>query len=367
MDNIYIFVFGGTGTIGDGIFKIADNNKKIKIVGISFFSNTKKALYLEKKYKLKYLYNAKENNIKNLEEIINDNRIDIFFNAVYGFSGLFYTLKLIKKNKIIALANKESILYGNKLIKRNLRLYKKSRIIPVDSEHSAIMQCIHKRKKYLENIIITASGSKFYKFNLKELKSIKYEEVFKHPIWKMGKEITVNSATLMNKAHELIEAKFLFNLKKNQIKACIHPTSIVHALVEFVDNSILALFSVPDMQLAIQTAIFYPKIEKCPIQKIDFNSYMSLEFYPIDQNRFDAIKMAYEAMGSEILTIILCSINEYYVNEFINKEIYFYQIVPKIRKIFNYFKNNKIKWKITKYIDILKLYNYIKNECRNFK
>ena len=259
-----------------------------------------------------------------LEQIVVSEKIDIVLTAVVGYSGLLPTINAIKNGKKIALANKETLVVAGELITR-LCLEYGAEIIPVDSEHSAIFQClVGEEKNPIEKIILTASGGPFRGRRREELIRITKEEALKHPNWSMGAKITIDSATLMNKGLEVIEAKWLFNLTKGQIDVVVHPQSIVHSAIRFKDGSVKAQLGLPDMKLPIQYALGFPNRIKNDFKRFNFLDYPSLAFEKPDVETFQNLAHAYKAMergGNS--SCILNAANEIAVEAFLKDKIGF--------------------------------------------
>jgi 1-deoxy-D-xylulose-5-phosphate reductoisomerase len=237
--------------------------------------------------------------------------VDIVLSAIVGSAGLTSTWAALESGKTVALANKESLVMGGTLL-TNLVKKGKGRLLPVDSEHSAIMQALRSWKMTADSpdtnfdeitasvrqIVLTASGGPFRTWSSDQIKNITVEDALAHPTWKMGKKITIDSATMMNKALEMIEASWLFNLPGNKISAMIHPQSLIHSMVEFVDGSIIAQMSPPDMRLPIQLALNYPYRCPGPASKLNWEQMQTLEFYPPDLDRFPAIRLGMKVIES---------------------------------------------------------------------
>ncbi len=230
-----------------------------------------------------------------LAELVKSDTIDIVLSAMVGYSGLIPAISAIEAGKAIALANKEAMVIAGDLITR-LAKSKNALIIPVDSEHSAIFQCIVGEKNAIEKIFLTASGGPFLGKNLEFLKKVSVKDALNHPNWDMGAKITIDSATLMNKGLEAIEAKWLFGLKPSQIEIVVHPQSIVHSLVQFEDGSVKAQLGLPDMKLPILYAFSYPERLKTQFPRFSFTDYPSLTFESPDTERFRNLQLAFEAM-----------------------------------------------------------------------
>jgi 1-deoxy-D-xylulose-5-phosphate reductoisomerase len=266
-------------------------------------------------------------------QVVQMESINMVLAAIVGFAGLRSTLAAIEAGKQVALANKETLVVAGALVTEAAKA-KGVNIYPVDSEHSAIFQClVGEFHNKIEKIILTASGGPFRGKERKFLETVKKETALKHPNWSMGSKITIDSATLMNKGLEIIEAGWLFALKPEQIKVVIHPQSIIHSLVQFEDGSIKAQMGLPDMKLPIQYALFYPTRVYSSFKRFDFASYPSLTFEKPDFAAFPSIQLAYEAMrkGGN-MPCILNAANEVAVNAFLQDEIGFAEIPEVVEK-----------------------------------
>jgi 1-deoxy-D-xylulose-5-phosphate reductoisomerase len=262
-----------------------------------------------------------------LDDVVEIDSIDIVLAALVGFAGLSSTINAINAGKQIALANKETLVVAGEYISR-LAWNKGVNIYPVDSEHSAIFQCmVGEFHNAIERIILTASGGPFRGKTREELKDVDKAEALKHPNWNMGDKITIDSATLMNKGLEIIEAKWLFNLHYNQIEVVIHPQSIIHSLVEFEDGSIKAQMGIPDMRIPIQFALSYPNRLKSDFPRFSFADYPVLNFERPDMETFRSLDFAYDALrrGGNV-PCILNAANEIAVDAFLKDRINFLQI-----------------------------------------
>jgi 1-deoxy-D-xylulose-5-phosphate reductoisomerase len=227
-----------------------------------------------------------------LEDMASRPELDIVVNAVVGFAGLRSTLAAAGAGKRVALANKESMVAGGELVNAIAR-ESGAEIIPVDSEHSAIFQCLKAGNSAdVRRLILTSSGGPFRDYPQNKFSEITVEQALNHPTWKMGRKITIDSATLMNKGLELIEAAFLFNFPQEKIDVVIHPQSVVHSMVEFIDGSVIAQLSKPDMRLAIQYALFRPERRSMDDANLDFTNRFSLDFSPPDNDRFPSINLS---------------------------------------------------------------------------
>jgi len=273
---------------------------------------------------------------KDIEEVVSLPSIDIVLTAMVGFSGLLPTINAIKNNKVIALANKETLVVAGEIIKDLAQKYNAS-IRPVDSEHSAIFQClVGEVSNPIEKIYLTASGGPFRNLPKEEFKNITLEQALKHPNWAMGNKITIDSATMMNKGLEAIEAKWLFDIEPNQIDILVHPQSIVHSMVQFQDGSIKAQMGLPDMKLPIQFAFTYPNRATSSFPRMNFMDYPSLDFQKPDFEKFKALQLAFNAMevGGN-MPCIMNAANEVAVEAFLNQQIKFMDIPELVNKAMN--------------------------------
>ncbi len=262
-----------------------------------------------------------------LSHVVQMESVDTVLTALVGYSGLLPTIKAIESGKDIALANKETLVVAGELVTKLAKQHK-SNILPVDSEHSAIFQCIvGEYANPVEKLILTASGGPFRGKKRKELTQIKKEQALKHPNWEMGAKITIDSATLMNKGLEVIEAKWLFGTSLDQIEVVVHPQSIIHSMVQFEDGSIKAQLGLPDMRLPIQYALTFPERFKADYPRFDFAQYPQLTFEKPDTETFRNLQLAYDAIGKGgNQPCILNAANEIAVSEFLKDKIGFLEI-----------------------------------------
>lgn len=264
---------------------------------------------------------------KAIEQVAADSSADMVLTAIVGYSGLRPTIAAIKSGKKIALANKETLVVGGALI-RSLLQESGSTLIPVDSEHSAIFQCLAGEKtNSVEKITLTASGGPFFNMPLEMLKKATPKDALKHPNWSMGDKITIDSATMMNKGLEVIEARWLFNLQPDQIKVIIHPQSIIHSFVHFSDGSVKAQLGIPDMRMPILYALSYPERFRSDLPRLEFSKYNSFTFHEPDPEKFRSLSLAYQALekGGN-MPCILNAANEEAVSAFLAGKIGFMQI-----------------------------------------
>jgi len=267
-------------------------------------------------------------------------KADIVVTAVSGAIGLLPTVQAIKHGKTIALANKETLVAAGELIMDLARQYE-VKILPLDSEHNAIFQCLHgEAHESIAKIILTASGGPFRTWTVEQLQQVTPAEALKHPKWKMGPKITIDSATLMNKGLEVIEAKWLFNLDYSQIEVVIHPQSVIHSMVEFCDGSILAQLGVPDMRVPIHYALTYPKRLRNELPRLKLLELSNLTFEAPDLEKFPCLELAFSiGRTGGTLPAVMNAANEIAVHEFINNNIRFTDIPIVIEKVINAHQN----------------------------
>ncbi len=275
---------------------------------------------------------------ESIDEVVQMDCVDIVLMALVGFAGLSPTIKAIEKGKLIALANKETLVVGGECVMR-LAKQNNTAILPVDSEHSAIFQClIGEINNEVNKIYLTASGGPFRTFNAEELSKVSVAQALNHPNWAMGKKVTIDSATLMNKGFEMIEARWLFDIKPSKIEAVIHPQSIIHSMVEFEDGSIKAQLGVADMRLPIQYALNFPERLPNTSEKLDIFKHSTLTFEKPNTELFPCLSLAYHAIeqGGN-LPAIMNAANEVAVEAFLKEKIQFIQIPNIIEEAFNTF------------------------------
>ena len=264
-------------------------------------------------------------------EIVEAKPIDVVLASMVGYAGLRPTMNAIRAGKAIALANKETLVVAGELINALAQQYK-TPILPVDSEHSAIFQCLEPNNA-LEKVILTASGGPFRKFTLEQLQHVTKEQALKHPNWDMGAKITIDSATMMNKGFEVIEAKWLFGVRPDQIEVVVHPQSIIHSMVQYEDGAVKAQLGMPDMRLPIQYAFSYPQRIKASFDRLDFFTMKELTFEQPDTNRFRCLALAYEALnkGGNMACIVNAA-NEVVVSAFLKDRISFLRMSEVIEQ-----------------------------------
>lgn len=359
MKNIYLL--GATGSIGIQTLDVIRNNRdKFNLVTISSGRNIQKTREIIKEFNPKYVSVIREEDAKILRDEFNievgfgseglknaaifpsdNNYEDLVVTAVVGSVGLLPTLAAIKLGRNIAIANKETLVTAGHIVTKKAKEYN-VKLLPVDSEHSAIFQCLNgEDNKTINKLIITASGGSFRDKTREDLKNVTVEDALKHPNWSMGAKITIDSASMMNKGLEVIEAHWLFGIEYGKIMTVLHRQSIVHSMVEFKDTSILAHLGTPDMRIPIQYALSYPeRITLKEAKNLKIWEVGRLDFEPMDFNRFPNLKMAYDAgkLGGSMPTVLNAA-NEAAVSLFLNNIISFLDI-EKI--IYNELENHKI-------------------------
>ena len=347
-----IFILGASGSIGENALSVIDSNKEnFELVGISVNRNVEKANKIIKKHNPKYIYindkSAKENILKTedaviceddkeLSDIFNSSDVDIVISAISGFAGIKSTFHAAKSGKKILLANKESIVAGGSLLMETAR-ENNTELIPIDSEHNAIFQCLPESRSTqdVKQIVITASGGPFHGKNIDELNNVGVQEALNHPNWEMGSKISIDSATLVNKCLELIEACYLFDMDESFFELVIHPESIVHSIVTFNDGSSICQMSNPDMRVPIANAMSYDKRLSIPFQPIDFNN-LKLNFESFPNDRAEIVNLAREAVREDSSKgIYFNAANEIAVENFLKKRITFRQIYEVILRTFD--------------------------------
>ena len=354
-----VFVMGSTGSIGVQSLDVISKSNSHKVIGLSCYSNSELLLDQIKEHRPQIVAIDKidsshelfdychHNDIKvyngeNSSSKIPFQNIDLAINAIVGTSGLKPTVELIKNGIDIALSNKESLVLGGHFI---MPLAKKNnvKIIPVDSEHSAIFQCLHgENHSDLKKIILTGSGGPFLEKPLSEFDLIAPAQALKHPNWNMGKKISIDSATMMNKALELVEALWLFDIDIEQIEITIHPQSIIHSMVEFIDGSYKAHLGTPDMKVPIQYALTYPARKTLAIDSLDLSD-LSLAFQSPDYKRYPILGLVHELIklgGNRVAVMSIA--NDYIVQKFLDEKISFNQIFILTKEVVSEFGSDDL-------------------------
>ncbi|HMC12042.1 MAG TPA: 1-deoxy-D-xylulose-5-phosphate reductoisomerase [Pirellulaceae bacterium] len=269
-----------------------------------------------------------------LERVVRLPEVDVVLAAVVGSAGLTGTWAALEAGKTVALANKETLVMAGPQVMR-LAAERGATILPVDSEHSAVFQAIQAgRRSEIKRIVLTASGGPFRSWSANDMERATVADALSHPTWQMGQKITIDSATMMNKALEIIEARWLFDLAPEQIEVVVHPQSIVHSLVEFIDGSVMAQLSPPDMKLPIQYALTWPERRPSPARKLDLTESLRLDFEPPDEDRFPALRLGREvAAAGGTAGAVLNAANEAAVASFLAGEMPFTEIVPACRAV----------------------------------
>jgi 1-deoxy-D-xylulose-5-phosphate reductoisomerase len=348
-----ISILGSTGSIGRSSLEVIEKlSHRFKIVGLTAGRNTQllekqvekfgpKIVSVEKKEEaedLRRKFKGKSIQVtfaqEGAEEVASFSENDIVISAITGIDGLRPTLAAVQEGKKIALANKESMVVAGSLIQDSIRKFG-AQLVPVDSEHSGVFQCLAREEmENVKKVTLTASGGPFFLKSPSEMNNISVEEALNHPRWKMGKKVTIDSATLMNKGLELIEAHWLFGLAPRQLGILIHPQSIVHSLVEMSDGSVLAQLSPTDMKIPIQYALTYPEREDSLLPSLDLSEIKALEFYEVDVEKFPIIKLARLALEEgESFPIALNAANEVVVSAFLEQRIKFMDISDVVTEI----------------------------------
>lgn len=364
-----VSILGSTGSIGtSSLSVIEDHPERFQVVGLAEGHDVELLAEQIQKFRPKLVSVRDEKSVQKLKSILKDYIPEITYgiggasqvaamsealivvSAIVGAAGLLPTIEAIKKGKTIALANKETMVAGGELV-NSLALKYKSTILPVDSEHSAIFQSLvgHRRGDVVR-IILTASGGPFLKKSKEEIEKVTLEDALKHPKWDMGAKITIDSATLMNKGLEVIEARWLFNMPPEQIDVVVHPQSIVHSLVEYKDGCVMAELGMPDMRAPIAYALSYPERVETKVERLNLSEIGNLTFEKPNTDKFPALNLAYHVLREgRTYPIVLNAANEIAVQAFLNKKISF----TSITKIAEQTLNNHEAWSCMNIDDIL--------------
>ena len=346
-----IVILGSTGSIGKATLEVIRSHPgRFTVRALAAHNNVELLAAQYKEFRPEYLGLADTSKIADLQALLKDEpvkivggeeelvgltsilMVDMVVNAIVGSAGLIASLQTINMGRTLAVANKESLVCGGPLFRRIIA-QTSARVLPIDSEHSAIWQALQAGKeKELQKIIITASGGPFRTLPLKQFDSITKAQALAHPTWQMGNKITIDSATLANKGLEVMEAVILFDVPVSKVEVVVHPQSIIHSMVEFVDSSIIAQLSNPDMKLPINYALFWPERMASPYGKIDWAQLKSLTFEPPDYEKFPALKIAFEvAQTGGTAPAVYNAANEVAVASFLDESIAFRHI-PDIIK-----------------------------------
>jgi 1-deoxy-D-xylulose-5-phosphate reductoisomerase len=348
-----VAILGATGSIGRNTLEVIDAARdRLQIIGLTANKSLAELCTLACRHRPRWIVGTdaleasrfdwsglpRETELLRgpdaLQRLVSREEVDVVVAAIVGSAGLRGTWFALEAGKTVALANKETLVMAGPLVMR-LAADRGATILPVDSEHSAVFQALQAgRREQLERIILTASGGPFRKFTTAQMANVTVQDALAHPTWDMGRKITIDSATMMNKALEIIEARWLFDLQPDQITVMIHPQSIVHSMVQFRDGSVIAQLSPPDMKLPIQYALTYPDRWEGPAEKLNLESAWSLDFEPPDLDRFPALQLGYEvARAGGTAGAVLNAANEAAVGLFLDGEVAFTEIVPACRSV----------------------------------
>ena len=339
-----VAVLGSTGSVGEQALDVADR-LSMNVTSISAHRNYKRVEEQARKFGVRSVAMADPNAAKELKtrladteihvysgaegicEMIAEEKRDVVLNSIIGEAGLLPTLAVIESGARLALANKESLVVAGELVMKKAK-EKGVEILPVDSEHCAIHQCLKSgNSKEVKRILLTASGGPFFGFTKEKLRTMGVSDALAHPTWSMGAKITIDSATLMNKGFEVIEAVHLFGVSAEQIRVVVHRESIIHSMVEYIDNSVIAQMSVPDMRHCVQYALSYPERCEATTEELDLFSRGNLTFAKPDTDTFILLGKAFEVITKGgALPAVLNAVNEEIVSAFLNGKIAFYQI-----------------------------------------
>lgn len=350
-----ITILGSTGSIGTQALQVISEYPELfKLKALSAHSSINLLIEQALKHQPEMVFIAEEKlqnalkealahtaiQVLNTEEELYDTfhqeDLSMVLLAIVGFAGLKPALKTMEASKDLAIANKESLVVGGHIL-MDLVKQNKAQLLPVDSEHSAIFQCLQgEQSESVEKIILTASGGPFFDWPAEEMKNITLKQALKHPTWEMGHKITIDSASMMNKGLEVIEAKWLFDLSPQQIDVVAHPQSLVHSMVQFTDGSVKAQMSPPDMRGPIQYAMFYPNRKQAGLTRFNFSEALSLSFKPVDMKKFRNLALAFEALekGGNI-PAILNAANEAAVEAVLQNQLPFYRISEVVENMMN--------------------------------
>ena len=384
-----IIILGSTGSIGQStlsLIRILKNTQKFEILALTGNHNITQLCKDAIEFKVKRVVTANKNCISQLKEKLSSYDIEIYageeaildtarmgadwiISAIVGFAGVPPTIEAAKYCKIVAVANKESLVCAGKLLIDTANTYK-SKLLPVDSEHNAIFQCINSENpKTIKKVILTASGGPFRNFTLSEMANVTVAQAMNHPTWDMGKRISIDSASMFNKALELIEAKYFFDLNSNQLEVIIHPESIIHSMVTFIDNSTLAQLCPNDMRNAIAHTLNYPERKKNPIQDLDLTSLKNLSFEDVDEKKFPSINLAriiLKTKGS--LGVVFNAAKEIALDRFISNDIKFLDMSNLVEKVLQLPEMNEYEYTLLDSIDeIISLNNRVRQLSKQIR
>ncbi|MEL0005367.1 MAG: 1-deoxy-D-xylulose-5-phosphate reductoisomerase [Opitutales bacterium] len=346
-----VVLLGATGSIGESTLRVIRKHQdRLKLIGISAHQQGEKLCQIAHEFGVKNVHLGHEQDIREdlpaetnfstgsdgLNELAALEQADLVVVAVVGAAGLAPTLAALEAGKDVVLANKESLVVGGELVMETARRTG-AKILPADSEHNGVFQCLHGQpEKSLDSIILTASGGPFRDFSLEQLSSVTPEQALKHPNWSMGPKITVDSATMANKGLELIEAHWLFGLPAERLKVVIHPPSLVHAIVQFKDGCTLAQMSPPSMTFALQNALLFPDRMEGVEQGLDFSQPLELSFSPPSPDKYPCLKLAQDCLAKGgTAPLVFNAANEVAVAAFLRNQIGFTEISDIIENTLN--------------------------------
>ena len=349
-----VIIFGATGSIGQSALRVIREQRKqeaIQITAITGNNNVEQLCRDAIEFSVERVVTANDEHLYKLKNNLAPYEIEVssgsealletaqmeadwILSAIIGYNGVPPTLEAIRNCKTVAIANKESLVCAGKLLIDTAITYK-SKLLPVDSEHNAIFQCINSENpKTIKKVTLTASGGPFRNFTMAEMENVTVAQAINHPTWEMGKRISIDSASMFNKALELIEAKYFFNLDSNQLEVLIHPESIIHSMVTFIDNSTLAQLCSNDMRNSIAYTLNYPVRRENPIKDLDLTSLKNLSFENVDEKKFPAIYLARMILKTDgSLGVVFNAAKEIALDRFINKDINFLDMSNLVEKI----------------------------------
>ena len=373
-----VAIFGSTGSVGESTLNvIRENSNLFNIVTLVAGKNIEKLIEQIREFKPKNVYIISKENADKIKELFKDINVfygeegmeqisnltdfDISVSALVGIAGLKPTYNMIKNGKTVALANKEVLVAGGELIMKTAK-ENGAQLLTVDSEHSAIMQCLNgEEHNKIGKILLTASGGPFFDKEITD--EITVEQALNHPTWNMGPKITIDSSTMMNKGFEIIEAKWLFDVEPKQIEVVVHRKSLVHSMVQFVDGSIIANIGPKSMQIPIAYALNYPNRLPNNIEKLDLFKVSELKFEKPDLDKFKCLKLAYDAIEKgHSYQVVLNAANEILVEAFLNKKIKYTEIAKGIEKVMNMYD----KKRLNTVEDILKFDREVRNKTKDY-
>ncbi len=367
-------IFGVTGSIGQNtldVLRHQANAEKFKVIAFSSNDNIEQLVENAKEFKAKYAIIANEEKYLELKQAVSGTdvvplaghksinevaslNVDWTMNAIVGFAGLRPSLESARNGRTLALANKESLVCGGRLLTSKVE-QNGGLLLPVDSEHSAIFQCLNNQpRSSINKVILTASGGPFRNWSISKMEKATLKEAINHPNWDMGVKISIDSATMFNKALEVIEAKHLFDISSKDIEVLVHPESIVHSLVSFKDGSVIAQLGVPDMKSAIGYALNYPNRRSLPVDTLDLTKIRSLNFEKVDKKKFPALDLAFTVLDNgDLFGAVLNAAKEVALEKFIRGEIKFLEITNLVRRVLEANQIQELRdRKLTAYDDV---------------